>query len=122
MVFGQPLSPDVAELVDAKLLREELASPGDHPHQHLGEAETLAIMIRRGVTGFFVTDDRDAARLATKHHVPVATTWRLFQVASKQSWVDSDTLWGYVRTLGTSRRGYPPGVTDRASLEKWLTG
>jgi predicted nucleic acid-binding protein len=119
-IFGQPLSPDIAELVDAKLLREELASPGDHRHQHLGEAETLAIMIRRRLTGFFVTDDREAARLATKLGVPVATTWRLFQVASRQAWLDSDTLWGYVRTLKTSRRGYPPGVTDRASFDKWL--
>lgn len=120
-IFGPPLSPDVAELIDTKTLRAELASPGDHRHQHLGEAETLAIMVRRKVTGFFVTDDRDAMRLAAKHGVSVTTTWRLLQVASRQQWVDTDTLWGYVRTLGSNNRGSPPDVTDRASFDKWLT-
>lgn len=56
-VFGSPWFPDAAEHQDARLLRQELASPGDHPHQHLGEAETLSIMIRRGVQGFFATPD-----------------------------------------------------------------
>jgi hypothetical protein len=119
-IFGEPLSPDQAELIDAALLRAELASPGDHRHQHLGEAETLAIMLRRRVTGFFVTDDRDASRLATKHGVTVATTWGLLRVASRKCWVDSDSMWGYIQTLRTSKRGNPPGVTDRASFDKWL--
>lgn len=119
-IFGQPLFPDHAELIDARLLRAELASPGDHPHQHLGEAETLAIMLRRRVTGFFVTDDRDASRLAAKHGVAVTSTWGLLRVASRQCWVDTDTLWGYIQTLGRNDRGRPPGVTDRATFDKWL--
>jgi predicted nucleic acid-binding protein len=119
-ILGPPLYPDNAELIDAKLLRAELSSPGDHPHQHLGEAETLAIMIRRQVTGFFATDDRDAARLAVKHNVTVATTWLLLRMTSKQGWVDDDTLWGYIQTLGTHHRGGPTGVTDRASFNTWL--
>jgi hypothetical protein len=42
-IFGRPLYPDAAELQDARVLRDELALPGDGPHKHLGEAETLAI-------------------------------------------------------------------------------
>ncbi|MGH8828909.1 MAG: hypothetical protein ACRDVZ_15175, partial [Jiangellaceae bacterium] len=96
-----------------------LASPGDGSQRHLGEAETLAIMLRRR-GGFFVTDDRDAARLAGRNNVHVATTWLLLRMAGRLGWVDDDTLWGYVQTLGANGRGAPPGVYDRESFNKWL--
>jgi hypothetical protein len=41
-----------AERLDVQVLRLELAQPGE---------ETLAIMSRRAIEGFFVTDDGDAA-------------------------------------------------------------
>jgi predicted nucleic acid-binding protein len=119
-IFGPPWMPDTAELVDTKILREELAKPGDHSRQHLGEAETLAIMVRRSVNGFFVTDDNQAARLANRHGIKVATTWLLLKVAARRGWVDHDTLWGYVLSLRADRRGSPPGVTDRSAFDKWL--
>jgi predicted nucleic acid-binding protein len=119
-IFGAPWYPEGAEYLDTYILREELSSPGDSPRKHLGEAETLAIMLRRHVNGFFVTDDRDAIRLASRNGVTVVTTWRLLLAASRQAWVDADTLWGYVQTLRRSKRGGPPGVSDRASFDKWL--
>lgn len=119
-IFGEPLFPDPAEHLDIQILRQELASPGDGPWKHLGEAETLAIMLRRQVAGFFVTDDRDAQRLATKHSVAVVSTWHLLLMARRQGWVDDDTLWGYVQTLRTNKRGTPPKVYDRESFNKWL--
>jgi predicted nucleic acid-binding protein len=121
-IFGEPLYPDRIEHQDTQLLRAELASPGDPARQHLGEAETLAIMLRRNVKGFFVTDDGEATRLATTNGVPVVTTWRLLLVAGRKGWVDADTLWGYVQTLRRQGRGTPPGVHDRASFEKWFAG
>ncbi|MBL7497818.1 hypothetical protein I6A84_43960 [Frankia sp. CNm7] len=120
-IFGAPWFPDATELRETRVLREELASPGDHPHRHLGEAETIAIMLHRRVDGFFVTDDNDAARLAARHGIQVVRTWRLLQLATRFGWIDADTLWGYVQTLRGQRRGAPPGVTDRPSLDKWLT-
>jgi hypothetical protein len=42
-IRGAPLFPEPAELVDARVLRDGLAGPGDGARQHLGEAETLAI-------------------------------------------------------------------------------
>lgn len=119
-IFGDPWYPQDAEYVDTMTLRQELASPGDGPKKHLGEAETLAIMLRRQVSGFFVTDDGDARRLATKHGVKVASTWRLLQTARKMEWVDDDTLWGYIQTLRNNKRGAPRGVYNRESFNKWL--
>lgn len=119
-IFGDPWFPEGAEHLDIRMLRQELASPGDGPRKHLGEAETLAIMMRRQANGFFVTDDGEARRLATKHGVKVASTWLLLRTAHKQGWVDDDTLWGYVQTLRTNKRGTPPGVYDRESFNKWL--
>lgn len=77
-------------------------------------------MIRRAVHGFFVTDDNDAARLATKHGVTVVKTWRLLKVAYRQGWVGPDTQWGYIQTLRRQDRGSPPGVSNRTSFDEWL--
>src|SRR5580704_9061424 len=52
-IFGEPLYPDEAEHQDVRVLRDQLAGPGDRPTQHLGEAETFAIMIRRQLSCFF---------------------------------------------------------------------
>jgi predicted nucleic acid-binding protein len=119
-IFGEPLLPDAAELQDARIMRDQLASPGDSGTAHLGEAETLAIITRRQLVCFFVTDDREAARLAANNNVSVVSTWRLLLVAYKNGWADPDTLWGYVQTLRAQSRGGPPGVTDRPSFDKWL--
>jgi predicted nucleic acid-binding protein len=118
-IFGEPLYPDSAELQDTAILRDELAGPGDSRNAHLGEAETLAIILRRRPECLFVTDDRDATRLASKHAVRVVNTWSLLLLAYKMSWVDGDTLWGYLQTLRSQRRGAPAGVTDRPSFDKW---
>lgn len=120
-IFGEPLFPDEAEHQDVRVLRDQLAGPGDLPTQHLGEAETLAIVVRRQLSCFFATDDREAARLATKNGIPVADTWRLLKLTHKKRWVDADTLWGYVLTLERHGRGAPPGVWDRSSFNKWLS-
>lgn len=120
-IFGEPLYPDAAEHQDVRVLRDELAGPGDAPAAHLGEAETLAIIVRRRLRCFFVTDDRDAARLASQKGVSVVGTWKLLSVAHRQGWLDADTLWGYVQTLRERNRGTPRGVRDRLSFDKWLS-
>jgi predicted nucleic acid-binding protein len=119
-IFGEPLFPDAAEHQDVRVLRDELAGPGDHPSKHLGEAETLAIIVRRQLVCIFVTDDRDAARLASMKGVQGVDTWVLLRVAHVKGWLDGDTLWGYVQTLQRQGRGAPPGVRDRLSFDKWL--
>ena len=120
-IFGQPLMPESGvEYLDVLMFRRELARPGDGRHRHLGEAETLAIMKRRAIRGVFVTDDRDATRLARRHGCPTATTWDLLRLARRTALTDTATLRGYVRTLETLGRGRPPGAHDRLTLEAWL--
>jgi hypothetical protein len=120
-IFGEPFFPDDAEHQDIRVLRDELARPGDQPSKHLGEAETLAICVRRQLRCFFVTDDRDAARLAFAHGVQAVDTWALLRVAHRQVWLDADTLWGYAQTLQRQGRGRPRGAWDRPSFDKWLS-
>lgn len=120
-IFGEPIFPDHAELQDVQVLRDQLASPGDRPTQHLGEAETIAIIVRRQLWCFFVSDDRGAARLAAQNGVTVVRTWHLLKVAHRKGWIDTDTLWGYVLTLEGHGRGTPPSVWDRSSFDKWLS-
>jgi predicted nucleic acid-binding protein len=118
-IFGEPLRPDEAEHQDIGVLRDQLAAPGEPRTQHLGEAETLAIIIRRHLSCFFATDDRSAARMAAQHGIQAASTWHLLKVAHRKGWIDADTLWGYVQTLQGNGRGAPPGVKDRVSFDKW---
>lgn len=120
-IFGDPLFPETgAERLDAQSLRRELAQPGDEPHKHYGEAETLAIMSRRSIDGFFVTDDGDAGRLARNNAIKVLSTWDLLRLAVRCKFVDADTAWGYTQTLRDKRRGMPPTVVDRTTFDTWL--
>jgi predicted nucleic acid-binding protein len=119
-IFGEPLFPEDAEHQDIRVLRDQLAGPGDPPTQHLGEAETIAIIVRRRLSCFFVSDDHGAARLATQHSIQAVGTWHLLKVACRAGWIDADTLWGYVLTLEGQGRGAPPGVWNRQSFDKWL--
>jgi predicted nucleic acid-binding protein len=120
-IFGTPLYPTAAELQDLLVVRDELASPGDLRTAHLGEAETITIIVRRGLRGFFVTDDAGAKRLARQHGIGIADTWVLLKLVYKLKLADPNALWGYVQTLKTHDRGGPPGVWDRPSFDTWLS-
>ena len=120
-IFGEPLRPETgAEHLDVTLLRVDLAQPGDGKHMHLGEAETLAIMLRRNLNGVFVTDDKNASRFASSRGIRTATTWSLLKLATNVKLIDANTAWGYYRTLRLLRRGSPPGVFDRRTFDRWL--
>jgi predicted nucleic acid-binding protein len=119
-IFGPPEYPLDVELQDTLLLRQQITRPDDHPKKSLGEAETLAIMSRRFMTAWFITDDKEARRLAEEHHVISVTTWDLLKLAVKLNYVDADTLWGYLQTLRALRRGAPDGVLDRPSFDRWI--
>jgi hypothetical protein len=55
-IFGEPLYPSPAEHQDVQVLRNQLASPGDRPTKHLGEAETVAIIMTPALLLFRVND------------------------------------------------------------------
>lgn len=79
-VFGDALYPAGAELTDTKVIRERMLKPGDLATAHLGEAETIAIITRRQLRGFFVTDDRDASREAAAEGIKVVSTWDILRL------------------------------------------
>lgn len=120
--LGDPLYPETpAEHLQIRLLRDALAIPGDAPTRHLGEAETLALILSRSLEAVFVTDDRGARRLAAVHGIRCYTTWDMLKLAGgRAKLIDPDTLWGYLQTLRGLGRGGPDGVHDRRSFELWL--
>jgi predicted nucleic acid-binding protein len=120
-IFGEPLRPEsVTEHVMIQTLRTLLARPGEARHRHLGEAETLAIMSCRSLRGIFATDDTAVPALAQQQDIKVITTFDLLRAAYRGKMVDADTLWSYVETLRSKRRGGPPGVYGRRAFEDWL--
>lgn len=119
-IFGAPLIPTSVEHQDTLILRDSMASPGDPTTKHRGEAETIAIISRRRIDGLFLTDDRDAKDLATRHSIPFVTTWDLLHLAHRVNKVTKPVLSGYLRTLKSQQRGNPPGVTNPDHLDNWL--
>lgn len=121
-IFGTPLYPETAaERLEVRRLRDELASPGDRPTDHLGEAETVAIVVNRPeMTAFFVSDDRGAARLATSRGVTVITTWDLLRTFSRRGLISEDEGASFARTLRAERRAMPPGCRTDEDVRRWL--
>jgi hypothetical protein len=123
-ILGTPFYPSQRERIDTFTLRARLAAPGDSPTAHLGEAETIAIMLAREIAGAFVTDDRGARRLAQAPdiQIPTYTTGDLLRLAVRASRIDSDTCWELLQRLrGLGRR--IPGVPGaRGDFDHWVIG
>lgn len=119
-IFGEPLIPNATERIDATIKREIMARPGEPPTQHLGEAETIAIMSNRHLDGFFLTDDGGARDLARSHQIQAVSTWDLLRLADKVKKVTRPVLTGYLRTLAAADRGKPPNITSVDKLTPWL--
>jgi len=122
-ILGIPLLPSPAERIETIRLRARIAKPNDHPHEHQGEAETIAIMSLRSINGAFVTDDLAAADLARAPDLGlrVYTTGDLIRLAVRSSRIDLDTAWDLIEILRTHgrARGMPP---IRSLLSQWVFG
>lgn len=71
-----------------------MASPGDHPQQHLGEAESITLIQKRRLRAVFVTDDRAAMSWAKP--IDCVGTWRLLRLARRRGLVtmeEAKALW-----------------------------
>ncbi|MTG88645.1 hypothetical protein GJV82_06755 [Cellulosimicrobium sp. BIT-GX5] len=122
-IFGAPWYPEAAEQIDIRVVRDGLASPGDGPHQHLGEAETVVLASRRAPGALFVTDDRGATLVAVQHGLKVVTTAGLIRLAVKTGNLAADVAWGYVQTLVAQDRWIPwEARSTRASFDSWVAG
>lgn len=118
--FGPPLIPDAGERIDATILREAMASPGEPATQHLGEAETIAIITARRLDCLFLTDDGGAAALARRHGIAAVSTWDLLRLAHRTNKVTRPVLTGYLRTLKDADRGQPRNIISLDDLTPWL--
>ncbi|WCC79588.1 hypothetical protein O6R08_08770 [Cutibacterium equinum] len=82
-IFGEPLRPTPAELINAANIADGMRKPGERSNhrKHMGEAETIAIIESRfsnieGHAGrsIFLTDDHDAEDRAARRGIKVFTT------------------------------------------------
>ncbi len=103
-IFGEPLVPTRAELIDIQVLRDRLAGPGDGPHQHLGEAETIVIARTRYPGSRFVTDDGDAQRLARTEGLLPLGTGNLLDLAVRVEYINKPTRDGYEASIRRAGR------------------
>jgi hypothetical protein len=120
-ILGDPLIPTPNERIHSMLLRSRIAAPHDGAHQHVGEAEALAIMSSRAVHGAFVTDDLGAADVARSPElgIRVYTTGDLICLAVRGKLIDLDTAWDMIDVLRTHgrARGMP---AVREQLSQWV--
>lgn len=119
-IFGDALYPAEAEFTDTQVIRERMLKPGDRDADHLGEAETIAIITRRQLKGFFVTDDRDAAREARAEGIKVVSTWDILRLMTRSERVTATQFHAHAETLVRAKRGHPPGWPDKDAVELWL--
>jgi predicted nucleic acid-binding protein len=123
-ILGAPLYPSTRERIDTYSIRARLAAPGDPPTAHLGEAETIAIMLAREIRGAFVTDDRGARRLAEAPDIQIRTytTGDLLRLAVRASRIDADTCWELLQKLRSLGRRIPGAPGARGDFDHWVIG
>lgn len=93
-LLGESLLPEPSEHLSIRQLRRQMASPGDHPQQHLGEAESITLIQKRRLRAVVVTDDR--AAMCWARPIDCVGTWRLLRLACTRGLVASDqatSLW-----------------------------
>ncbi|SON59280.1 hypothetical protein MSIMFI_00763 [Mycobacterium simulans] len=115
--LGEPVPPTTPELRLTREFRDQLAGPQErNPRKHLGEAETLAVMVQRYGSEILVTDDRSARRLAAEHNIVVVTTLTLLQMVVRVGLAAPEDVLEYLQLLRPRGAPYIRGVTD---LRAW---
>lgn len=118
-VLGDPLFPDEREHRKIRQLRDQIAVPGEHPDEHLGEAEIIAMITARRLNALIATDDKHAAVIASP--IRCVSSWQLLHFAHGKGIVTSDqalNFWAAFRSNG----GTPELTIDtEAKFVSWLT-
>lgn len=119
-ILGDPIFAEGSEYVDMQVLRSSLAAPTDHRREHLGEADTIAIMCRRFNASTLITDDHRAYDLARVEGLRAVTTWDFFRLAVRVGYLEVGEAWGYVVALEGDRRSHRyPYLSDWNRFEIW---
>lgn len=118
LLLGDPIQPEDGEHGSIRQLRCQMASPQDHPTQHLGEAETITVIQKRLLRAVFLTDDRAATTWAQP--IECVGTWKLIRVAHRRGVADREDavrLWQAFVDAG----GKPPrDIATRVLFEESL--
>ena len=116
--LGAPLMSDPAERVDARAIQTLLREPGDPPGKGFGESETIAIIVRRRLDAFFLTDDRGAIDyLAVEHpEIKIYRATALLALAVRVGLLGSDDALAHLAVLRDSRRTRMPDSSFRRLL------
>lgn len=117
-ILGEPLRPVGAEHLRVRRQREMMAAPGDHPDEHLGEAETITLIDMRAIHAMIATDDKSVARFAGS--TPVANTWQLARTCFSGGYVSLEevtTLW---RLFGEAGGTWPREINTAEKFMRFL--
>ncbi len=119
-IFGTPIAPTVLERSDTALFRARLAKPGEPARQHLGEAETFAVITRRQLSAIFVTDDMDARALAASElEARTYGTADLVKLAVHVNRLALDAAWASIGLLRAEGRYVPGAPFNFAAFRSW---
>jgi predicted nucleic acid-binding protein len=91
--LGEPVEFTAADLLPISRLRGSLATPGEHPAMHLGEAESIYLIQSRANEATFVTDDGPAADLAKRRGLRVQGTLDLMQDCHAMGEIGCPAAW-----------------------------
>lgn len=117
-VLGDPIVPNDEEHKRIRINRQQMASPGDHPDEHLGEAETIAVIQARRLRAAVATDDRSAHHFASP--ILCLTTWdvaRLLITGGRMSQPEAEHLW---RAFTEAGGVLPPAIRTMDLFDRWL--
>lgn len=91
-ILGEPIAPEEDEHRPIRDLRQQMARPGEHPDQHLGEAEVIVVVQKRRWDAIFVTDDGGARRFAAGSPRCI-DSWDLLKAAQRRGILLERDLW-----------------------------
>lgn len=119
-LLGEPILPEAGEQLAIRQLRTLMAKPGDHPDQHLGEAETITIIQQRHLDALIAIDDNDAGHWAAP--VRSVNTWRLIKLARRRGDASLDDA-GLLRQKFVDSGGHMPYEIGTPMLfRQWVDG
>jgi len=117
--LGDPIVPTQGERITTRLIRARLAGVGDKPTDHLGEAETFAVISSRAMNAIFVTDDVRAARLARTLELNTFSTAEVFKLAVHAKYLTVDGAWNHLEDLRRNGRILPHCPLTLGQFRRW---
>jgi predicted nucleic acid-binding protein len=119
--LGVPILPTQAERVTTQAIRALLAGLNDKPTDHLGEAESFAVISSRAFNAIFVTDDVAAARLARTLSLKTLSTAEVFRLAVHSKNLPADDAWNDLEHLRRSDRVLPHCPLTLGQFRTWCS-